>query len=123
MNADVEAEVVYVGAGREADYAGKDVNGKIVLGSGSVGSVFGGAVNERGAAGALGTGSSGVSGNAAGYTLDQIGWAQRLAQAGQGRIRIQPIACGNSTSFAAISNGETRSSSGPMSGRKPIRGR
>ena len=75
MNADVEAEVVYVGAGRDADYAGKDVTGKIVLGSGSVSSVFGGAINQRGAAGALGTGSAGVSGNAAGYTLDQIGWA------------------------------------------------
>ena len=75
MNADVEAEVVYVGAGREADYAGKDVAGKIVLGSGSVSSVFNGAVNQRGAAGALGTGSAGVSGNAAGYSLDQIGWA------------------------------------------------
>jgi hypothetical protein len=75
MNADVEAELVYVGAGREADYAGKDVAGKIVLGSGSVGAVFGGAVNQRGAAGALGTGSPGVSGNASGYTLDQIGWA------------------------------------------------
>jgi hypothetical protein len=75
MNADVEAEVVFVGAGREADYAGKDVTGKIVLGSGSVGAVFGTAVNQRGAVGALGTGSAGVSGNAAGYTLDQIGWA------------------------------------------------
>ena len=75
MNADVEAEVVYVGAGREADYAGKDVAGKIVLGSGSVSSVFNGAVNQRGAAGALGSGSAGVSGNAAGYSLDQIGWA------------------------------------------------
>jgi len=74
-NADVEAEVVYVGAGREADFAGKDVKGKIVLGSGSVSQVFGAAVNQRGAAGALGTGSAGVSGNAAGYTLDQIGWA------------------------------------------------
>jgi len=75
MNTDVEAEVVYVGAGREADYTGKDVTGKIVLGSGSVSAVFGGAVNQRGAAGALGTGSPGVSGDAAGYTLDQIGWA------------------------------------------------
>ena len=43
QSADVEAEVVYVGQGREADYAGKDVKGKIVLGSGSVGAVFGGA--------------------------------------------------------------------------------
>jgi hypothetical protein len=75
MNADVEAEVVYVGAGREADYAGKDVAGKIVLGGGSVGGVFSAAVNQRGAVGALGTGSPGVTGNAAGYSLDQIGWS------------------------------------------------
>jgi aminopeptidase YwaD len=75
MNADVEAEVVYVGAGREADYAGKDVTGKIVLGSGSVSDAFNSGVNQRGAAGALGSGSVGVSGNAAGYSLDQIGWA------------------------------------------------
>ena len=71
---DVEAEVVYVGPGREADYAGRDVKGKIVLGSGSVGSVFGGAI-QRGAVGALGTGSPGIGGDAAGATLDQIGWA------------------------------------------------
>jgi hypothetical protein len=74
-NADVEAEAVYVGAGREADYAGKDVTGKIVIGSGSVGQVFNGAVNTRGAAGALGTGSSGVSADTAGYTMDQLGWS------------------------------------------------
>ena len=74
-SADVEAEVVYVGPGREADYAGKDVTDKIVLGSGSVGSVFSGAVLQRGAAGALGTGSAGVSANSPGYSLDQIGWS------------------------------------------------
>ncbi len=74
-SADVEAEVVYVGAGREADYAGKDVTGKIVLGSGSVGQVFNAAVNLRGAAGALGTGSAGVSADSPGYTLDQLGWS------------------------------------------------
>jgi len=74
-DADVEAEIVYVGAGREADYSGKDVSGKIVLGGGSIGTVFQAAVNERGAAGVMGTGSSGVSSNSAGYTLDQIGWA------------------------------------------------
>jgi hypothetical protein len=74
-SADVEAEVVYVGAGREADYAGKDVTGKIVLGTGGVGQVFNTAVNTRGAAGAIGTGSAGVSANSAGYTLDQIGWS------------------------------------------------
>jgi len=74
-DADVEAEVVYVGAGREEDYAGKDVAGKIVLGSGSTSSLFRRAVVDKGAAGVLGTGSAGVSGDAAGYTLDQIGWA------------------------------------------------
>ncbi|MGE5358253.1 MAG: M28 family peptidase [Bacteroidales bacterium] len=72
---DVEAEVVYVGGGREADYAGKDVAGKIVLGGGSVGAAFNSGVISRGAAGALGTGSAGVSANSAGYTLDQLGWA------------------------------------------------
>ncbi|MFB3853717.1 MAG: M28 family peptidase [Vicinamibacterales bacterium] len=74
-SADVEAEVVYIGAGRESDFAGKDVKGKIVLGSGSVGAAFTAGVVQRGAAGALGTGSAGVSANSAGYTLDQIGWA------------------------------------------------
>jgi len=73
-SADVEAEVVYVGAGREEDYEGKDVAGKIVLGSGSVGSVFRSGVIERAAAGALGTGSAGVRSDSPGYTLDQIGW-------------------------------------------------
>jgi aminopeptidase YwaD len=73
-NADVEAEVVYIGQGREADYAGKDVKGKVVLGSGPVGSAFASGVNLHGAAGALGTGSAGISANAAGYTLDQVGW-------------------------------------------------
>ncbi|MDD8025971.1 MAG: M28 family peptidase [Acidobacteriota bacterium] len=83
-DADVEAEMVYVGTGREADYAGKDVAGKIVLGNGSVGSVFGGAVNQHGAAGALGTGSSGASSDAPGYSLDQIGWASVSARADKG---------------------------------------
>jgi len=74
LSGDVEAEVVYVGAGREADYAGKDVAGKIVFGDAGVGQVFNLAVNQKGAAGALGTGSAGVSANSAGYTLDQLGW-------------------------------------------------
>jgi hypothetical protein len=74
-SADVEAEVVYVGPGRAADYEGVDVAGKIVLGSGSVGGVFQTAVNQRGAAGALGTGSAGVNRDDPGYTLDQIGWS------------------------------------------------
>ena len=74
LSADVEAEVVYVGAGREADYAGKDVAGKIVLGNTGVGQLFNNAVNTKGAAGVLGTGSAGVSANSPGFTLDQLGW-------------------------------------------------
>jgi len=70
-----EGEVVYVGAGGPADYAGKDLAGKIVLGNTSVGSVFSNAVGRFGAVGALGTGSSGVNRNRPGYSLDQIGWA------------------------------------------------
>jgi hypothetical protein len=74
-NSEVEAELVYVGAGTPDDYAGKDLGGKIVFGNTSVGSVFSTAVGRFGAAGALGTGSSGVSRDRPGYSLDQIGWA------------------------------------------------
>ena len=84
-SADVEAELVYVGAAREEDFQGMDVAGKIVLGDANVGTVFSRAVNELGAAGALGTGSAGVSRNDAGYTLDQIGWASvRPSEPGKG---------------------------------------
>lgn len=74
-SADVEAELVYVGAARPEDFQGKDLAGKIVLGDANVGTVFSQAVVEYGAAGALGTGSAGTSRDDAGYTLDQIGWA------------------------------------------------
>lgn len=83
-NADVEAEVVYVGAGREPDFAGKDVAGKIVLGNTAVTGLFNLAVNQRGAAGVLGTGSAGVSANTAGYTFDQIGWQSVSPKPGGG---------------------------------------
>ena len=73
-NADVETEVVYVGQGREADYAGKDVKGKIVLGSGSPRTIYTGAA-QRGAVGALGTSSPGINSQAPGAKADQIGWA------------------------------------------------
>jgi aminopeptidase YwaD len=75
LSADVEAEVVYAGAGSPADWEGKDVTGKIVLGNAGVGSVFAAAVVGRGAVGALGTGSPGVTGDRPRYSLDQIGWA------------------------------------------------
>jgi hypothetical protein len=89
LSADVEAEVVYVGAGREADYAGKDVTGKIVLGNAGVGQLFNNAVNQKGAAGVLGTGSAGVSANSAGFTMDQLGWtsvAPRTERGGFGFV-------------------------------------
>lgn len=51
---DVTAELVDVGEGTSAqDYAGKDVKGKIVLGTGPVGTMQRMAVFERGAAGVL----------------------------------------------------------------------
>ena len=46
-----------------------------MLGHAGVGQLFNTAVNTKGALGAIGTGSAGVSGNAAGYTLDQLGWS------------------------------------------------
>jgi aminopeptidase YwaD len=51
---DVTAELVYVGRGdRETDYAGKDVSGKIVLGSGPIATLHTLAVRRHGAAGVL----------------------------------------------------------------------
>jgi aminopeptidase YwaD len=82
-SADVETEVVYVGAGRDADYQGKDVTGKIVLANAGLGrGMFNGALT-RGAVGALGTGSAGVSANSAGYTLDQLGWSSVSVPSGR----------------------------------------
>ena len=72
-----------MGPGRDSDFAGKDVTGKIVLGNASVTSIFNSAVNQRGAAGALGHGSAGFSANAPGYTLDQIGWQSVSPQPGK----------------------------------------
>ncbi len=81
--ADVEAEVVYVGAGREADFQGKDVAGKIVVGNAGVGRGLVNLALTRGAAGVLGTGSAGVSANSAGYTMDQLGWSSITVPAGR----------------------------------------
>jgi len=49
----IEAEVVYVGAGRPGDFEGKDVEGKIVFGEASVRRLFTAGVQERGALGVL----------------------------------------------------------------------
>lgn len=72
-NADVTAELVYVGRGDTAvDYAGKDVRGKIVLASGAVGAVHNIAVRQFGAEGVL------SYANATGKPIDrpdQMGWS------------------------------------------------
>lgn len=86
---DVEAELMYVGAGRAADYEGKDVAGKIVLGAAPVGSVFGAAVNQRGAAGALGTARTSLEGEPAGYSLDQVGWSSVYPATDRGGFGFQ----------------------------------
>jgi aminopeptidase YwaD len=53
-NGDVTGELVDVGLGtRAADFAGKDVKGKIAIGSGGVGQIFA-LASERGAIGAVG---------------------------------------------------------------------
>ncbi|NQV72318.1 M28 family peptidase [bacterium] len=65
VNGDVTAEVVDVGSGNRAeDYEGKDVKGKIVLGSGRTSSLQRFGVFEHGAVGVLSYGSV--------YPIDQI---------------------------------------------------
>jgi aminopeptidase YwaD len=73
-DADVTAEVVYVGAGQDRDFRGKNVRGKIVMGSGSTSDLFRPAVRERRAAGVLGSGSSGVNRGYPNVSPTQIGW-------------------------------------------------
>ena len=73
-DADVTAEVVYVGAGQDRDFRGKNVKGKIVMGSGSTRDLFRSAVRERRAAGVLGSGSSGVNRGYPNVSPTQIGW-------------------------------------------------
>ena len=52
QSADVTGDLIYVGNGaRDSDYTGKDVTGKIVLASGSIGMVHNLAVRKYGAAG------------------------------------------------------------------------
>lgn len=73
-DADITTEVIYVGSGRDKDFRGKKVKGKIVMGSTSTNSLFRSAVSKRKAAGVLGTGSSGVNRRYPGVSPTQIGW-------------------------------------------------
>jgi hypothetical protein len=71
--ANVTAEIVDVGAGEAAaDYAGKDVRGRIVLAYGNVGVVMEQAVWKRGAAGILSWASTRL--NALADHPDQVAW-------------------------------------------------
>jgi Peptidase family M28 len=72
--ADVTAELVDVGSGEKAaDYAGKDVRGRIVLAFGNLGEVTDQAVWKRGAAGILSWNASRL--NALAEHPDQIAWS------------------------------------------------
>jgi hypothetical protein len=72
--ADVTAELVDVGSGEKgADYAGRDVRGKIVLAFGNLGEVMDQAVWKRGAAGILSWNNSRL--NALAEHPDQIAWS------------------------------------------------
>ncbi len=72
LSTDLVADLVFVGRGdREADYEGKDVKGKIVLGWGSLGGIHRLAATRYGAAGAI---SYGVSSGKPIDRPDQIVW-------------------------------------------------
>ena len=72
LSTDVTADLVFVGRGdREADYDGKDVKGKIVLGWGNLGPMQRLAATRFGAAGAI---SYGVSSGKPIDRPDQIAW-------------------------------------------------
>jgi hypothetical protein len=86
-NADLEAELIDVGAGTsDRDYEGKDVKAKIVLASGSTSDVEKEAVWERGAAGIVSYYSSRI--NPLDY-LDQIAWS-RVNQKPDEKIGKEP---------------------------------
>ena len=91
-SADVTATLVDVGSGENAaDYAGKDVRGKIVLAYGGVTPVTEQAVWKRGAAGILSWNSSRL--NALADSADQIGWIQLPTEDGPN---------GEKTTFAIV---------------------
>ncbi|MSR61594.1 MAG: M28 family peptidase [Planctomycetes bacterium] len=86
--ADVTAELVDIGAGAEADYAGKEVKAKLVLTYGSLGGVMREAVQKRGAAGVIWYPSPFSPGNGidgGGMTRpDQIRWQSISSEDGDG---------------------------------------
>ena len=103
QNGDVTGELVDVGLGTRADdYAGKDLKGKVAIGSGGVGQIFA-LASERGAIGAVGYStlypdrgvdvipSSSIAVNAAGLRLGRL--AAPGARAGRApRARREGVA-------------------------------
>ncbi|HEX8276858.1 MAG TPA: M28 family peptidase [Longimicrobiaceae bacterium] len=82
--ADVTAELVDVGDGsREADYAGRDVAGKVVLAHGALGTVMDEAVAKRGAAGVVWSPNPAVDRNLS-YP-DQVNWSTLPLQTASGK--------------------------------------
>jgi Zn-dependent M28 family amino/carboxypeptidase len=110
--ASVTAELVDVGAGETpADYAGKDVRGKIVLAFGTVATVMEQAVWKRGAAGILSWNSSRL--NPLADSADQIAWVSVPDKDGPN---------GEKTTFAIVlSAREGKSLSDRMRGESPRR--
>jgi aminopeptidase YwaD len=111
QNGDVTGELVDVGLGtRAADYAGKDLQGKVAIGSGGVGQIFA-LASERGAVGAVGYStlypdrgvdvipSSSISANAQGF-----GWA---VSPRQGHELVARLARGEKLSLRSVIKAET----------------
>jgi len=111
QNGDVTGELVDVGLGtRAADYAGKDLKGKVAIGSGGVGQIFA-LASERGAIGAVGYStlypdrgvdvipSSSIAVNAQGF-----GWA---VSPRQGHELVARLARGEKLSLRSVIKAET----------------
>lgn len=82
-DADVTTEVVYVGAGQDRDFRGKNVKGKIVMGSDEIDDLFRAAVSERKAAGVVGSGSSGFDRDYPGLLPTLIAWQRVRPRKGE----------------------------------------
>jgi hypothetical protein len=111
QNGDVTGELLDVGLGtRASDYAGKDLKGKIAIGSGGVGQIFA-LASERGAIGAVGYStlypdrgvdvipSSSIAVNAQGF-----GWA---VSPRQGHELVARLARGEKLSLRSVIKAET----------------
>ncbi|MEX0892027.1 MAG: M28 family peptidase [Gemmatimonadota bacterium] len=93
----VEAAVVDVGEGREEDFAGVDVRGRIAYGEASAGRLFRSAVQERGAVGVLSYGmpaylqpevnTASIQFTSIPYDAEARAWGLRLSYAANERLK------------------------------------